>query len=171
MWKDNAIIALAAFLKRKKRVRGERSLLHFQVTSLIMLTTPIFLFVLLFLCSIIGDDAYHADCFRCVQCESKIDDLVFAKTSQGIYCMVCHKERKEAKRQREQRERLERLVDEKSLPTIPEAEVKKQEPFFLVFLDAVRHLVSTHTSITCFDEHCIIMFAYVCTCACIHLIA
>ncbi|KAK5829319.1 hypothetical protein F5H01DRAFT_271455, partial [Linnemannia elongata] len=34
-----------------------------------------------------GDEAYHADCFRCIQCESKIEDLVFAKTSQGIYCM------------------------------------------------------------------------------------
>ncbi|KAG0249261.1 hypothetical protein BG011_009452 [Mortierella polycephala] len=55
-----------------------------------------------------GDEAYHADCFRCIQCESKIDDLVFAKTSQGIYCMRCHQERKEAKRQREERERVER---------------------------------------------------------------
>ncbi|KAK3834450.1 MAG: hypothetical protein J3R72DRAFT_372250, partial [Linnemannia gamsii] len=49
-----------------------------------------------------GDEAYHADCFRCTQCSSKIDDLVFAKTSQGIYCMKCHQERKEAKRQREE---------------------------------------------------------------------
>ncbi|KAF9272967.1 hypothetical protein BGZ68_001943 [Mortierella alpina] len=71
-----------------------------------------------------GDEAYHAECFRCVQCESKIDDLVFAKTSQGIYCMKCHKERKEAKRQREERERMERAerMMEKLLPTIQEAE-------------------------------------------------
>lgn len=73
-----------------------------------------------------GDEAYHAECFRCVQCESKIDDLVFAKTSQGIYCMKCHKERKEAKRQREERERMERAerMMEKLLPTIQEAEVR-----------------------------------------------
>ncbi|KAF9949210.1 hypothetical protein BGZ72_008983 [Mortierella alpina] len=71
-----------------------------------------------------GDEAYHAECFRCVQCECKIDDLVFAKTSQGIYCMKCHKERKEAKRQREERERMERAerMMEKLLPTIQEAE-------------------------------------------------
>ncbi|KAG0271431.1 hypothetical protein BGZ95_000757 [Linnemannia exigua] len=71
-----------------------------------------------------GDEAYHADCFRCTQCSSKIDDLVFAKTSQGIYCMKCHQERKEAKRQREERERMERAerMMEKLLPTIPEGE-------------------------------------------------
>ncbi|KAG0302501.1 hypothetical protein BGZ98_007439, partial [Dissophora globulifera] len=68
-----------------------------------------------------GDEAYHADCFRCIQCDSKIDDLVFAKTSQGIYCMRCHQERKEAKRQREERERAERAerMMDKLLPTIP----------------------------------------------------
>ncbi|KAH7048208.1 hypothetical protein BKA57DRAFT_394691, partial [Linnemannia elongata] len=73
-----------------------------------------------------GDEAYHADCFRCTQCDSKIDDLVFAKTSQGIYCMKCHQERKEAKRLREERERMERAekMMEKLLPTIPEAEVR-----------------------------------------------
>ncbi|KAG0044872.1 hypothetical protein BGZ83_009847 [Gryganskiella cystojenkinii] len=71
-----------------------------------------------------GDEAYHADCFRCIQCASKIDDLVFAKTSQGIYCMNCHQERKEAKRQREERERMDRAerMMEKLLPTIPEGE-------------------------------------------------
>ncbi|KAF9926418.1 hypothetical protein FBU30_003983 [Linnemannia zychae] len=76
-----------------------------------------------------GDEAYHADCFRCIQCASKIDDLVFAKTSQGIYCMKCHQERKEAKRLREERERMERAerMMEKLLPTIPETEKRIQE--------------------------------------------
>jgi hypothetical protein len=40
-----------------------------------------------------GDDSYHAHCFKCKVCRSRIDDLVFAKTSQGIYCMTCHNER------------------------------------------------------------------------------
>ncbi|KAK3838795.1 MAG: hypothetical protein J3R72DRAFT_181907 [Linnemannia gamsii] len=77
-----------------------------------------------------GDEAYHADCFRCIQCESKIDDLVFAKTSQGIYCMKCHQERKEAKRIREERERMERAqrMMEKLLPTIPETVKRPSEP-------------------------------------------
>lgn len=40
-----------------------------------------------------GDDSYHAHCFKCKVCKSRIDELVFAKTSQGIYCMKCHSER------------------------------------------------------------------------------
>lgn len=35
-----------------------------------------------------GDESYHADCFTCRQCAGRIEELVFAKTSQGIYCMV-----------------------------------------------------------------------------------
>ncbi|KAF9071136.1 hypothetical protein BDP27DRAFT_1322828 [Rhodocollybia butyracea] len=57
-----------------------------------------------------GDDAYHAHCFKCKVCKNRIDELVFAKTSQGIYCMDCHNERmikirkhtqKKAERERE----------------------------------------------------------------------
>jgi hypothetical protein len=53
-----------------------------------------------------GDDAYHAHCFKCKVCKSRIDELVFAKTSQGIYCMDCHnarvaKSRKHAQRKKE----------------------------------------------------------------------
>lgn len=40
-----------------------------------------------------GEDSYHAHCFKCKVCKNRIDDLVFAKTSQGIYCMGCHNER------------------------------------------------------------------------------
>lgn len=40
-----------------------------------------------------GDDSYHAHCFRCKVCKNRIDELVFAKTSHGIYCMKCHNER------------------------------------------------------------------------------
>ena len=32
-----------------------------------------------------GDESYHADCFRCKSCSTRIEELVFAKTSQGIY--------------------------------------------------------------------------------------
>ncbi|PWN48569.1 RhoGAP-domain-containing protein [Violaceomyces palustris] len=40
-----------------------------------------------------GDESYHASCFNCRSCHSRIEELVFAKTSQGIYCMACHNER------------------------------------------------------------------------------
>ncbi|KAG5642442.1 hypothetical protein DXG03_002789 [Asterophora parasitica] len=59
-----------------------------------------------------GDDSYHAHCFKCKVCKCRIDELVFAKTSQGIYCMNCHNDRmarirnhvqKKAEREREKR--------------------------------------------------------------------
>lgn len=40
-----------------------------------------------------GDESYHAACFTCRSCHTPIEELVFAKTSQGIYCMNCHNER------------------------------------------------------------------------------
>ncbi|KAM0756048.1 RhoGAP-domain-containing protein [Meredithblackwellia eburnea MCA 4105] len=40
-----------------------------------------------------GDESYHADCFRCRSCANKIEELIFAKTSQGIWCMSCHNDR------------------------------------------------------------------------------
>lgn len=40
-----------------------------------------------------GEDSYHAACFTCRTCHNRIDELVFAKTSQGFYCMGCHNER------------------------------------------------------------------------------
>ncbi|KAL6305221.1 hypothetical protein BKA93DRAFT_237913 [Sparassis latifolia] len=60
-----------------------------------------------------GDDSYHAHCFKCKVCKNRIDELMFAKTSQGIYCMDCHSERvarsrRHAQRQREREEEKER---------------------------------------------------------------
>ncbi|KAL0074039.1 hypothetical protein F4703DRAFT_1745469 [Phycomyces blakesleeanus] len=31
-----------------------------------------------------GEEAYHAECFRCVQCHVKIEDLIFTQTSKAI---------------------------------------------------------------------------------------
>lgn len=52
-----------------------------------------------------GDDSYHAHCFKCKVCHSRIDELVFAKTSQGIYCMHCHNERMAKIRRHAQRKK------------------------------------------------------------------
>ncbi|KAI6040203.1 RhoGAP-domain-containing protein [Pisolithus marmoratus] len=52
-----------------------------------------------------GDDSYHAHCFKCKVCHNRIDELVFAKTSQGIYCMSCHNERMAKIRRHAQRKR------------------------------------------------------------------
>ncbi|CAL1706632.1 unnamed protein product [Somion occarium] len=55
-----------------------------------------------------GDDAYHAHCFNCKVCKKRIDELVFAKTSQGIYCMDCHNERVARSRRHQQRREKEK---------------------------------------------------------------
>ncbi|KAI7856395.1 hypothetical protein BDC45DRAFT_503850 [Circinella umbellata] len=52
-----------------------------------------------------GDEAYHADCFCCVQCNIKIEDLIFTQTSKGIFCTSCHELRKQM-RQKRKEERL-----------------------------------------------------------------
>lgn len=62
-----------------------------------------------------GDDSYHAHCFKCKVCKNRIDELVFAKTSQGIYCMDCHnarvaKSRRHAQRQKERQEAAARAA-------------------------------------------------------------
>ena len=59
-----------------------------------------------------GEDSYHAHCFNCRVCKKRIDELVFAKTSQGIYCMPCHNERvaKSRRREKEKRERERRAA-------------------------------------------------------------
>ena len=70
-----------------------------------------------------GDESYHAACFICRSCSRKIEELVFAKTSQGIYCMACHNERvarsrrhaeakkkKQAKQKREEEQKKDVLM-------------------------------------------------------------
>ncbi|KAL0091204.1 hypothetical protein F4703DRAFT_1408248 [Phycomyces blakesleeanus] len=53
-----------------------------------------------------GEEAYHADCFKCINCRKKIDDLVYTQTSKGIYCTPCHEKRRAEKlRRREEREK------------------------------------------------------------------
>ncbi|PKY54694.1 RhoGAP-domain-containing protein [Rhizophagus irregularis] len=67
-----------------------------------------------------GDESFHVDCFRCRQCHKKIEDLIFAKTNQGIYCMSCHNERvNKAKKAKEREISNPPSVLEKSLPSLP----------------------------------------------------
>ena len=37
-----------------------------------------------------GDQAFCATCFRCRNCKRKIENLRYARTSHGIFCMNCH---------------------------------------------------------------------------------
>ncbi|KAL9057095.1 MAG: hypothetical protein Q9162_002529 [Coniocarpon cinnabarinum] len=37
-----------------------------------------------------GQEAFCAQCFKCRNCKKKIENLRYARTSQGIFCMQCH---------------------------------------------------------------------------------
>jgi hypothetical protein len=63
-----------------------------------------------------GDDSYHAHCFKCKVCKTRIDELVFAKTSQGIYCMNCHNERMAKIRRHAQKKREKEKAGGSSKP-------------------------------------------------------
>lgn len=37
-----------------------------------------------------GDQAYCLSCFKCRLCKERIEDLRYARTSKGLFCMKCH---------------------------------------------------------------------------------
>ncbi|KAI1632014.1 hypothetical protein F4809DRAFT_126316 [Biscogniauxia mediterranea] len=74
-----------------------------------------------------GDQAFCATCFRCRNCKRKIENLRYARTSQGIFCMSCHeslmaRRRKKSKAAAQAKSREKDgspMVVEKSLPALP----------------------------------------------------
>ncbi|KIX96578.1 uncharacterized protein Z520_07844 [Fonsecaea multimorphosa CBS 102226] len=78
-----------------------------------------------------GDQAFCANCFKCRNCKRKIENLRYARTSQGIFCMDCHealmaRRRKKSAKNTAQRSKLSNNVQlDKSLPAIPPPEARK----------------------------------------------
>lgn len=75
-----------------------------------------------------GDQAFCASCFKCRNCKRKIDNLRYARTSQGIFCMDCHeslmarRRKKTARNAAQQRQRQQpnpSIHLDKSLPSLP----------------------------------------------------
>lgn len=74
-----------------------------------------------------GDQAFCATCFRCRNCKRKIENLRYARTSQGIFCMSCHeslmarrRKKSKAAAQAKARERDgSPMIKDKSLPALP----------------------------------------------------
>ncbi|SCV06092.1 LANO_0H21924g1_1 [Lachancea nothofagi CBS 11611] len=62
-----------------------------------------------------SNEAYCSECFKCCKCECKIDDLRYAKTKRGLFCIGCHERLLEKRKNYEERKR--RL--KKQLPLIP----------------------------------------------------
>ncbi|KAK4233118.1 hypothetical protein C8A03DRAFT_39195 [Achaetomium macrosporum] len=74
-----------------------------------------------------GDQAFCATCFRCRNCKRKIENLRYARTSHGIFCMNCHeslmarrRKKSKAAAQAKQREKdASPMITDKSLPALP----------------------------------------------------
>lgn len=74
-----------------------------------------------------GDQAFCATCFRCRNCKRKIENLRYARTSQGIFCMSCHeslmaRRRKKSKAAAQAKAREKDgspMIRDKSLPALP----------------------------------------------------
>ncbi|SCU79879.1 LADA_0B03774g1_1 [Lachancea dasiensis] len=62
-----------------------------------------------------SNEAYCQDCFKCCKCGCKIEDLRYAKTKRGLFCIGCHERLLEKRKNYEERKR--RL--KKQLPLIP----------------------------------------------------
>jgi Rho-type GTPase-activating protein 1/2 len=74
-----------------------------------------------------GDQAFCATCFRCRNCKRKIENLRYARTSHGIFCMSCHesvmaRRRKKSKAAAQAKAREKDgspMITDKSLPALP----------------------------------------------------
>ncbi|KAJ5091801.1 hypothetical protein NUU61_006671 [Penicillium alfredii] len=71
-----------------------------------------------------GDQAFCAQCFRCRNCKKKIENLRYARTSQGIFCMDCHESLMQRRRKKHRGAPSKRsgppgVKLDKSLPSLP----------------------------------------------------
>lgn len=72
-----------------------------------------------------GDQAFCASCFRCRNCKRKIENLRYARTSQGIFCMDCHESLMQRRRKKTRSATVSKksasagVKLDKSLPSLP----------------------------------------------------
>ncbi len=83
-----------------------------------------------------GEQAFCATCFRCRNCKRKIENLRYARTSQGIFCMSCHeslmarrrKKHKAAAQAKAREKEGSPMITDKSLPALPPATPTELSP-------------------------------------------
>ncbi|CBF88312.1 hypothetical protein AN1025.2 [Aspergillus nidulans FGSC A4] len=76
-----------------------------------------------------GEQAFCAQCFRCRNCKRKIENLRYARTSQGIFCMDCHESLMQRRRKKNRAATSKKHTGpgvklDKSLPSLPPEEVE-----------------------------------------------
>lgn len=87
-----------------------------------------------------GDQAFCAQCFRCRNCKKKIENLRYARTSQGIFCMDCH----ESLMQRRRKKKASAAASKRPPgPTGPNMKLDKSLPSLPPKFDEPRPLDET----------------------------
>ncbi|THC87530.1 hypothetical protein EYZ11_013025 [Aspergillus tanneri] len=76
-----------------------------------------------------GISNVFAACFRCRNCKKKIENLRYARTSQGIFCMDCHESLMQRRRKRNRaapptKKQAPNVKLDKSLPSLPPEEAE-----------------------------------------------
>ncbi|KAE8554427.1 Rho-type gtpase-activating protein [Talaromyces marneffei ATCC 18224] len=66
-----------------------------------------------------GDQAFCANCFKCRNCKRRIENLRYARTSQGIFCMDCHESLMQRRRKKKTTAKKPSTMYDKSLPSLP----------------------------------------------------
>ncbi|KAL4900333.1 hypothetical protein BDW74DRAFT_96424 [Aspergillus multicolor] len=78
-----------------------------------------------------GEQAFCAQCFRCRNCKRKIENLRYARTSQGIFCMDCHESLMQRRRKKNRgvgaskKHASPGIKLDKSLPSLPPEEAEQ----------------------------------------------
>ncbi|PYH98535.1 Chimaerin and related Rho GTPase activating protein [Aspergillus ellipticus CBS 707.79] len=94
-----------------------------------------------------GEQAFCAQCFRCRNCKKKIENLRYARTSQGIFCMDCHESLMQRRRKRKnvapsRKQAPPGIKLDKSLPSLPSEEPESRsrgsdDPVADAYVDAI----------------------------------
>ncbi|EOA86207.1 uncharacterized protein SETTUDRAFT_47563 [Exserohilum turcica Et28A] len=82
-----------------------------------------------------GDQAFCANCFRCRNCKRKIENLRYARTSQGIFCMSCHESLMARRRKKSKKPPSIAPKVDKSLPALPPQEPSTTSSSFTPDID------------------------------------
>ncbi|KKK12695.1 hypothetical protein AOCH_000364 [Aspergillus ochraceoroseus] len=97
-----------------------------------------------------GEQAFCAQCFRCRNCKRKIENLRYARTSQGIFCMDCHESLMQRRRKKNRGIASKKNASpgmklDKSLPSLPPDEAEMMQAAddpSIDFADVATDLVS-----------------------------
>ena len=73
-----------------------------------------------------GDQAFCSACFKCRNCKKRIENLKYARTSQGMFCMECHNKLMARRRKK----KAKQITDEdlnKPMPSLPPSQWSNQQ--------------------------------------------